>query len=357
MKKVLSITLGLALLVTSFTSCIWNQKHADSSITETTVQNITGDSAIQDAEIAETEYRYDEAYPNSDAAPASDFEYETENKYGGIKITKYIGTDSDIVIPQMIDEAFVTIIGYGAFYELEHIETVTMPNCVVAINAIAFSTMPNLSKIHVSKNLRTVGMMAFSNTPSLKEVDLSMTSVTVIPRETFCESGIEYVKFNDQLETIAEYAFRYCNSLKEIILPKNLKILGEHAFADCRSVEKIFIPKSITTYGLFPFERNTSVTEIVFEEGILSIAAYSLWTYGGTVESVIIPAGVESIGDGCFDWYDSKLKSIYFEGNAPNIGSFALGDPTQVTIYYDPSTQGWEEISIKNDYHMEVWAK
>lgn len=358
MKKAFSITLALTLSATLLTSCIFNQKHVAPPTTETTAQNTTHDTIIQDTEVIETEYRYDEAYPNNDAAPASDFEYETDPQYGGIKITKYIGTDDTVIIPQTIDGLFVTTIGYGAFYQNEQVKKVTMPDCVKHINAISFASMPNLCEVNFSKNLIAIGMLSFSGSKSLQKVDLSFTSVKYIYREAFSETGIQEIKFGDQVELIAEYSFRYCESLKEIILPKNLKQLGDEAFSDCYAAKKIFIPKSLTDWGLYPFVRNTSVTEIVFEDGVSEIYPYSFYSHGSAVESIVIPASVTSIGEAAFYTYTSKLKAIYFEGDAPkHIGSGALGKESEVTVYYDPSTSGWDTVPIKDEYHIEPWIR
>ena len=49
-----------------------------------------------------------------DVSPMPDYEY-TENQNGGITITDYLGSDTDVVIPSKIDGKTVTEIGWNAF--------------------------------------------------------------------------------------------------------------------------------------------------------------------------------------------------------------------------------------------------
>lgn len=55
--------------------------------------------------------------------PVEDFEYE-ENEDGGITITRYIGEETEVVIPEKINEKNVTVIGKDAFSFILHLEFV-----------------------------------------------------------------------------------------------------------------------------------------------------------------------------------------------------------------------------------------
>ena len=46
------------------------------------------------------------------------------------------------------------------------------------------------------------------------------------------------------------------------------------------------------------------------------------------------------MGDGAFQSC-YNLTSLYFQGNAPNVGSFLVSGDNFVTIYYLPGTTGW----------------
>ena len=70
------------------------------------------------------------------------------------------------------------------------------------------------------------------------------------------------------------------------------------------------------------------------------------------MESVTIPKSVESIADIAFTAFPN-LKEVHFKGDAPkDMGGLALGRPEEVTVYYDPSTKGWDTTSIRDEYNV-----
>jgi hypothetical protein len=59
---------------------------------------------------------------------------------------------------------------------------------------------------------------------------------------------------------------------------------------------------------------------------------------GGIAGSLTIPKSVTSIGDFAF-LNDYLLNTVYFEGNAPSLGSSVFDDT--LTVYFLPGTTGW----------------
>ena len=257
-------------------------------------------------------------YPSKDANPTSDFEYQKTDDQKGIQISKYIGSDQTVVIPQKIDGLPVTVIGSSAFIESD-ITSLMMPDSVTNIYTYAIAGCEKLTEVRLSENLQAVGECSFSGCTSLTQVDLSMPTLTHIYNE----------------------AFEGCTSLQQVIFGDNIEFIGAEAFQECTS-----------------FAGNTSVTEIVFEEGLKAIGDRE--HYGcfsdGLVESVTIPASVSYIADNAFVNFP-EMTEIIFTGNAPEISAVALidhtlGDPEQITVYYDPTTEGWSSTSIKDVYQL-----
>ena len=184
----------------------------------------------------------DELKPNS----VSDFEYTTTEKdETKIQITKYVGTDVNVVIPETIDGKEVTQIGRKAFYQSD-IQTLVMPNTVKNIYSNAFWLCSKLENVQFSSNLTSVAFAAFADCVSLTSADLSADTMKIIDERAFhgCLS-LKEVNFGDNITMIRDEAFRNCTSLQEVILPKNLAEIGEYAFGDCTSVKKIWIPKNV----------------------------------------------------------------------------------------------------------------
>ena len=104
--------------------------------------------------------------------PNSPNDFQIANSsLGGVRITKYVGTRQDVVIPSTIDGMRVTEIGARSFYGnlvasdriAVRITSVVFPNTLVAIGNAAFSGQP-LTSISLPSSLRRIRTQAFYGT-------------------------------------------------------------------------------------------------------------------------------------------------------------------------------------------------
>jgi len=124
--------------------------------------------------------------------------------------------------------------------------------------------------------------------------------------------------------SIGTYAFYNAQSLVNVTLPSTLTSIDNYAFERTTSLSCISIPASVTSIGIAAFYNTRSLASIIFENGSqLTTIGKSAFASSGEVDltttaltSIIIPAGVTSIGDNAFS---SGLASLYFLGNAPTV--------------------------------------
>jgi len=286
-----------------------------------------------------------------EATPASDFEYEV-NDDGDIVITKYIGNEAEVVIPQKIENKTVTAIGESAFKQSK-VEIIYMPNTINNIYRYAFEECQNLKKVKFSENLRTIAIAAFSGCVNLTSADLSADSMFAIDSRAFYNcSSLKELKLGKNIKELRDFSFQYCSSLENIELPYNLEKLGEAAFADCTSLKTVTIPPNVVHFSCTryaSFSNNPILEKIVFQEGREEIKGYACFQTTSNVE-IVIPKGVKVVSPYTFFIYGPT--KITFLGDCPELidtDSFT-GNPT---IYYDPSTKGWDNCSWKNHHTLE----
>ena len=95
---------------------------------------------------------------NTTTDTPAEFQYVKEN--GGIIITKYLGKQTTVRVPDKIDNLPVIKIGENAFADCK-VKSVTLPSSCQEIDWFAFYGCFALSSIYVSDTVTTIGYGAF----------------------------------------------------------------------------------------------------------------------------------------------------------------------------------------------------
>lgn len=192
-----------------------------------------------------------------------DFNYEV-NEDGTVMITKYIGNDSNVIIPNKIDDKIVTSIFQRAF-ECDGLKSVTFPSTLETIKSGAFRDCIHLEYLYLPDSVTHIEHNAFYGCNSLEEVH-----------------------FSNSLEFIGSYAFTYCNNLKTVTFPASIKNIGESAFIGCGALETIVFPNADFTlneksfgYQLIGRNDDFKVTEPIGLDEPL-IPNFKIYGYAGT---------------------------------------------------------------------------
>lgn len=312
--------------------------------------------------------------------PESDFEYKLNPAENGMIITKYVGASDHVAIPSTIEGLPVLAISsrvedaaYVGAFQGSNIKSVVIPNSVLMIYSHAFSDCSELSQVSFDKasELHTIAG-CFANCTSLERIDFSTTKLKYISDYTFhgCTS-LKEINFCDSVSSIGKYAFYECSSLTELDLPENLEEIGEAAFMECKSLKTITVPQKLslmngTQYPIFIDYLN--LEKIIFEEGREDIIGYGFFDTRTDVE-IIIPKSVKEIEPKTF-FIHGKAK-IIFLGDCPKVHyspeyiitpDGESSSPAEVddikfygepTIYYDPSTKGWDNCPWKGIHPIE----
>lgn len=133
---------------------------------------------------------------NYQVASESDFEYN--GVQGGIRVTKYLGTDTIVVIPETIEGEPVVEVGGLMFANDSSVRGVLVPSGVTELTQV------------------------FTNNQNLEVV--------------ICE-GVELVGDN---------TFNNCMNLHTVVLGDSLHELGENSFAGCSVLKELYISPNMT---------------------------------------------------------------------------------------------------------------
>ena len=226
----------------------------------------------------------------------------------------------------------VTSIRSGAFYSLEGLTSVTIPNSVSAIGSDAFYGCTNLTSVTIPNSVTTIGSNAFEGTAwynsqpdglvyaglvayKYKGIVPEGTSITLmegtlgIAGHAFhgC-SGLSSVIIPNSVTHIGEYAFDYCSSLTSIIIPNSVTHIGEHAFYYCSSLTSITIPNSVTIIDYGTFEGCSGLTSIDIPNSVTIIFGSAFKGCTG-----LTSVNISDIASWCgIDFADSDANPLYY---------------------------------------------
>ena len=225
--------------------------------------------------------------------PASSFTFSYSDTNHTASITKFVGSETEVIIPSMVEHNGATYkvtaiadgnYNTGAFYD-SNITSVVIPDTVTSIGDYAFSSCSSLTSITIPSSVTSIGMAAFHSCDSLTSITIpsgvtsigdstfsncySLTSIEVDQANT-AYSSEDGVLFNKDKTTLIRYpegntrrsytipssvtsigngAFRYCSSLTSITILDSVNSIGEYAFWECGSLTSITIPKGVTSIG------------------------------------------------------------------------------------------------------------
>lgn len=243
----------------------------------------------------------------------ANFEYEVNVETNTIQITKYNGSETEVVIPNTIDEKAVTSIGRLAFYNCSNLTSVTIPEGMISICEYAFKKCSSLISINISASVENIKNMAFEDCSSLARITVSDNNnyYKSIDGVLFNKDVTKIIKYpegkNDKTEykipegvkCIVECAFEDCTNLSNITIPEGVTDIERSAFINCTNLTSIKVPGSVTTTDNWIFCNCTNLKNVELENGITNLK-YGMFQGCNNLTQIEIPESVSYIGGDVF---------------------------------------------------------
>ena len=257
-------------------------------------------------------------------------------------ITKYVESDTVVVIPSKINGVPVETIGNTAFQN-SAVTSVTIPDSVTAIYSGAFANCSQLTNISIPNSVTFIGFSTFEHCTSLKSITLPSSLNSISEALFFGCSQLTTIHIPDSVPSIQSYAFYHCENLETIRIPVSVTSIGNNAFADCPSLMTVTYPGSKTQWDDITKGSNSDVLEnhlicamleATFTADGTTLAPTQTIDRGGKFTEPAAPSKENHTFAG---WYngDEKFDFDADTTNAPNVLELvAKWDINQYTIQF-----------------------
>lgn len=241
----------------------------------TEVENNLTDEQVEDTE--EVELFTEEV---------SDFTYQIKNDQ--VYITKWSGSEADLVIPDTIEEKPVVEIASGAFENAEHLETLVLPDQNVYLRKNAFTGCVNLRQVTIQQDLKDIDESTFEGCDSLTTIRLGQAVSNLVRgrdgkiygpalEEILVEDGNPYLESiqgvlyqqadaeSGALRTLLYYPLNH--PAEEYTVEEGTQVLSRYAIAGSVNLRKLTLCSSIQEWDRSIINMPV-LEELVLEEGV-----------------------------------------------------------------------------------------
>lgn len=153
----------------------------------------------------------------------------------------------------------VTHIGVAAFSSCESLTSVVIESEIVTISEFTFYGCINLETITVPDTVTNILDGAFMNCEKLSIIDIPDT-VENLGVNTFCGSGLTYIKIPMKVSKISYGTFMNCNNLKNIYIPENVVVVEVNGFENS-GIENVYYEGTESQWREIEIQEGNSVLE------------------------------------------------------------------------------------------------
>ena len=187
-----------------------------------------------------------------------------DNGYGVRYYAFGVTNFKTVTIPEKYKGMEVISLRGNTFSNMPFLTEVNLPNTIIEIRGQAFKNDKKLVKVNIPNKLVYLGGGAFYNCKSIKSIELPDT-LTYLGGESFYNAkSLEEIKLSNSLTEIRGNTFENCKSLKSITIPDSVTRIGGHAFYGNSSLSSVIFTENskLNEIGSSAFRMCDSLYEI-----------------------------------------------------------------------------------------------
>ena len=189
-------------------------------------------------------------------------------------ISRYAFEDCRKLKPGALPES-LTSLGEYAFSECDSLNTFTFPANITQVPSSVLSSCDALQSVTLATGTTRINSSAFNGCKKLTEMNYDQATLTQIDASAFRNTGFKAITVPENVTSIGNYAFSYCDSLKTVTLPNGVTSMGDYMFQYDYALESANIPTSINTVPDYTFRECSKLTSVTMHDGITSIGDYA----------------------------------------------------------------------------------
>ena len=246
----------------------------------------------------------------------------TVNTDGTLSLCGWDNSDSTLIIPDKLNEKFVTEVAMYAFQDNDFLTELDFTKATKfnRISTYAFENCDGLSgTLYLPYRILFLGNAAFMNCRNL-----------------------EMVEFNARTKSVPEQCFRNCASLTKVTIEAGVSEIQANAFRNCPLLNSVTIPKTVTSISSSAFRESPNTVIYCY---------YDSYAYQYAIENSIPYVLLYSVllgdadGDGSVNVSDvtkiqrylaelETLEGIYLRAaDANQDGTVDIADATAIQMY------------------------
>lgn len=202
-----------------------------------------------------------------------------------------------VYVPEYLDNKLVVGLADRAFYMMDNLQEIYLPDTITYLGREAFCGCINLKKVRLSNKVERIPEWCFAYCENLADIE-----------------GFEHINCFDS------YAFYRGYSAEKLVLTRDVAYVGDYAFSEC-TFKKINCSIAQEN-GNMIFARCNELEEIEIEQGSLTVPDY--FVFGcEKLKSINLSDAIMGIGNYAFGQC-LQLKTIKFPASVKTLGSFCL---------------------------------